>query len=71
MRISIAAAVAASTLALAACGSETEGEFTTEDGETGEYQIDRATGESSMTVETDDGTRTALDTLVIASRPAA
>ncbi|MCK0098137.1 hypothetical protein MWU38_01965 [Qipengyuania sp. S6317L1] len=49
-------AVTASTLALAACGSETEGDLATGDGDTGEYQIDRSTGESSMTVETDDGT---------------
>ncbi|UAB77559.1 hypothetical protein INR77_12265 [Erythrobacter sp. SCSIO 43205] len=46
----------ASSLALAACGSETEGEFTTEDGESGEYRIDQSSGESSMTVETEDGT---------------
>lgn len=49
-------AAAMSTLALAACGSETEGDFVTDDGDTGEYQIDRSTGESSMTVETEDGT---------------
>jgi hypothetical protein len=56
MRISIVAAAAVSTLVLTACGSETEGEFTTEDGETGEYRIDQSSGESSMTVETEDGT---------------
>ncbi len=56
MRLSIVAAAAVSTLALAACGSETEGEFTTDDGETGEYRIDQSSGESSMTVETEDGT---------------
>jgi hypothetical protein len=45
-------------LALAACGSETSGEFTTEDGETAEYTIDKATGETSMTIESEDGTAT-------------
>jgi len=44
---------------LAACGSsETSGEFTTEDGETAEYTIDKDTGETSMTVEGPDGTAT-------------
>ncbi|MDC8754541.1 hypothetical protein OIK40_07805 [Erythrobacter sp. sf7] len=45
-------------LALAACGSETSGEFTTEDGETAEYTIDKNTGETSMTLEGEDGTAT-------------
>jgi len=43
---------------LGACGSETTGEFTTEDGETAEYSIDKATGETSMTVKGPDGTAT-------------
>lgn len=45
-------------LALAACGSETSGEFTTEDGGNAEYTIDKATGETSMTVKSGDGTAT-------------
>ncbi|WP_298334313.1 hypothetical protein [uncultured Erythrobacter sp.] len=47
---------AAGALLLIGCGSETSGEFTTDDGETGEYTIDQTSGESSMTVETEDGT---------------
>ncbi|PKP90091.1 MAG: hypothetical protein CVT75_11950 [Alphaproteobacteria bacterium HGW-Alphaproteobacteria-14] len=43
---------------LAACGSETSGEFTTEQGETAEYTIDKGTGETSMTIEGPDGTAT-------------
>ena len=46
---------AASVLTLTACGSETAGEFTTEDGETAEYTIDSDTGETSMTVDTEQG----------------
>jgi len=45
-------------LALAACGSETSGTIEGEDGETGEYTIDRATGEASATIETAEGTTT-------------
>lgn len=45
-------------LALAACGSETSGEFTTADGETAEYTVDKDSGETSMTVEGPDGTTT-------------
>lgn len=45
-------------LLLAACGSETSGEFTTEDGETAEYTIDKDTGETSMTVKGKDGEAT-------------
>ncbi|MDJ0978775.1 MAG: hypothetical protein QNI87_09575 [Erythrobacter sp.] len=44
--------------ALAACGSETSGTFTGEDGETGEYTIDNSTGETTATITTDDGTAT-------------
>lgn len=43
---------------LAACGSETSGEFTTEDGETAEYTIDKSTGETTMTLESESGTAT-------------
>lgn len=44
--------------ALAACGSETSGEFTTEDGKNAEYTIDKDSGETSMTVAGPDGTAT-------------
>jgi len=49
---------ASAALALAACGSETSGEFATEDGRNAEYTIDKNTGETSMTVEGPDGTAT-------------
>jgi len=50
--------VAAATGLLAACGSETSGEFTTADGETGEYTM-KAEGEGmTATVTTEDGTAT-------------
>lgn len=42
-------------LMLAACGSETSGEFKTEDGKNAEYTIDKETGETSMTIEGEDG----------------
>jgi hypothetical protein len=45
-------------LMLTACGSETSGEFTTDDGETAEYSIDKDSGETSMTVKSADGTAT-------------
>ena len=51
-------ALTASALLLAGCGSETSGEFTTEDGENAEYTIDKATGETSMTIDGPDGTAT-------------
>jgi hypothetical protein len=49
---------ATAALALAACGSETSGEFTTESGENAEYTIDKESGETSMTVKGPDGTAT-------------
>jgi hypothetical protein len=52
------AAALALTAVLAGCGSETTGEFTTEDGETAEYTIDKDSGETSMTLEGPDGTAT-------------
>ena len=55
MRFSLITGAAASALVLSACGSETSGTFTTEDGETGEYSVDQDSGESSMTVQTPDG----------------
>lgn len=45
----------AAALTLTACGSESSGDFTTEDGETGEYTIDQSSGGASMTVETPEG----------------
>lgn len=45
-------------LLLAACGSETSGEFTTEDGQNAEYTIDKETGETSMTIKGEDGEAT-------------
>lgn len=45
-------------VALAACGSETSGDFTTEDGEDAEYTIDKNTGETSMTIKGEDGEAT-------------
>ena len=58
MRILALVLTGSAGLALAACGSETSGEFTTEDGETAEYTIDKDSGETSMTVEGPDGTAT-------------
>lgn len=46
------------TSLLAACGSERSGEFTTEDGETGEYTINSANGETTARIETPDGEAT-------------
>lgn len=40
---------------LAACGSEQSGTITTPEGETAEYTIDEATGETSMTITTPEG----------------
>jgi hypothetical protein len=45
-------------LTLAACGSETSGEFTTEDGKNAEYTIDKDSGETSMTIKGEDGEET-------------
>lgn len=43
---------------LTACGSETSGDFTTEDGEAGEYSLDSESGETTASIETPDGTAT-------------
>lgn len=48
----------AAALVLAGCGSETSGEFKTEDGKNAEYTIDKQTGETSMTIEGKDGAAT-------------
>lgn len=58
MRVSLITIALAGALSLASCGSETSGEFTSDEGETGEYTIDEDSGEASMTVETEDGTVT-------------
>ncbi len=58
MRKSGLALASVGALALAACGSETSGEFTTEDGRNAEYTIDKDTGETSMTIKGEDGTAT-------------
>ena len=42
-------------LTLTACGSESSGTFTTDEGETGEYTIDGDSGETSMTIDTPEG----------------
>ncbi|BDI61615.1 hypothetical protein [Qipengyuania nanhaisediminis] len=47
--------VSALCLALAACGGEETGEFVTEDGDEGQYEVDPVSGETSMTVDTADG----------------
>ena len=52
------ALILASGLALAACGSETSGEFTTDDGKNAEYTIDKDSGETSMTIKGEDGEAT-------------
>lgn len=58
MRIVGWAVAGSAALMLAGCGSEISGDFTTEDGENAEYTIDKATGETSMTVKGPDGTAT-------------
>ncbi len=55
MRFSTFAVPAFAALALVACGSETEGTFTTDEGETGAYAIDNDGDEASLTVSTPDG----------------
>ncbi len=43
---------------LAACGSEQSGTIKTPDGETAEYRIDEASGETTMTIKTPEGDAT-------------
>lgn len=45
-------------LTLAACGSETSGEFATADGQNAEYTVDKDSGETSMTITGKDGDAT-------------
>lgn len=54
MRASIG--LIASTALLAACGSDTSGTITGEDGETAAYTIDEESGETTATITTDEGT---------------
>jgi len=49
---------AALALGLAACGSEKSGEFTTPEGDKGEYTIDKQSGETRMTITSKDGEAT-------------
>lgn len=58
MKLAALILTSSAALTLAACGSETSGKFTTEDGENAEYTIDEATGETSMTIKSEDGTAT-------------
>ena len=58
MRMKATALAASLAVMLTACGSETSGEFTTEDGETAEYTIDKGSGETSMTIKGEDGEAT-------------
>jgi len=58
MRTTALALMGSAAIMLAACGSETSGTFTTEDGGNAEYTIDKDSGETSMTVEGPDGTAT-------------
>lgn len=58
MRIFKLAIVIVSTALLGACGSEKSGSITGPDGETAEYRIDQTSGETSMTITTDEGETT-------------
>jgi hypothetical protein len=58
MRSSAFIFAGSAALLLAACGSETTSEFTTADGDTGEYTIDKDSGETSMTIKSEDGEST-------------
>lgn len=58
MRITATILASGGALLLVACGSETSGEFTTEDGQNAEYTIDQDSGETSMTIKGEDGEAT-------------
>jgi len=45
-------------LLLSGCGSQSSGDVTTADGKDAHYTIDKATGETSMTIKGDDGDAT-------------
>jgi hypothetical protein len=55
MRVVNQAVILGAVVLLAACGSEKSGTITTPDGETAEYRIDEASGETSMTIKTPEG----------------
>lgn len=50
--------IAPFAIALSACGAETSGTLTGEEGEEGEYTINRETGETTARIETEEGTAT-------------
>ncbi len=58
MRIWMMAGLAAGTLTLFACSSEESGVVVDEDGNEVNYSIDKETGETAVTVETEQGTAT-------------
>jgi hypothetical protein len=58
MRYLIITMLAGTCAMLAACSSEKSGTVTTPDGETAEYTIDEASGETSMTIKTPQGDAT-------------
>jgi hypothetical protein len=59
MRITAFCLAGTAAVLLAACGgSETSGEFTTDDGKNAEYTIDKESGETSMTIKGEDGEAT-------------
>ncbi|MEL7190003.1 MAG: hypothetical protein AAGK17_10665 [Pseudomonadota bacterium] len=58
MRISMMAGFIAGSLTLAACSSDNSGVIVDEDGNEVNYSIDEDTGETAVTVETQEGTAT-------------
>ena len=59
MRFTALCLAGPAALVLAGCGgSETSGEFTTDDGKNAEYTIDKDSGETSMTIKGEDGEAT-------------
>jgi hypothetical protein len=58
MRYLIITMLAGTCAMLAACSAEKSGTVTTPDGETAEYTIDEASGETSMTIKTPQGDAT-------------
>ncbi|MFM7377807.1 MAG: hypothetical protein ACKO1O_06720 [Erythrobacter sp.] len=58
MKLAAIVMAGSAALLLAACGSETSGDFETADGKNAEYTIDKETGETSMTIESKDGEST-------------
>jgi hypothetical protein len=58
MRLAAGFLIIGAASALAACGSERSGTFTTKDGDSAEYTIDEKSGETRMTLDGPDGTAT-------------